>query len=66
MAKYTIQRMSVAQYAAATDQTRQNVLYHLSKGNDLNAVTSAEKIGATWLLNINATKLQKFIKNNLK
>lgn len=66
MAKNTIQRMSVAQYAAATAQTRQNVLYHISKGNDLDAVTSSEKIGKTYVLNINTTTLQKFIKNNLK
>ena len=56
--------MSVAQYAAATNQTRQNVLYHLGAGNELQGIEHAEKIGSTWVLQRNASRLQRIIKNN--
>lgn len=61
-----MKNISITQYAAATGHSRQNILYHLSVGNKLQGIEKAEKIGSTWVLRRDTTRLQKFNKNSLK
>ena len=59
-------KLSVLQYAEYTGQSRQNVLYHIQKGGTLDHVTDYEQVGRAYVLTVNTTSLQKFIKNNSK